>query len=185
MEKLKRIRYHTMNSWNMSTAPAYNMKVYNVIDRHLRDKVYQLMDCDGFYDSINNLIREFDAKHKYLWQAGFNGRSGGYLVLYKGGRKISEHKSYCTACGQRNFTLATKANNTCGRCNEKARVNKDFFDVFSYPGKSIDDAEVPTEVLKDFEKLAENIITEVVWMAENSTIEEEEYTVTKTRKIIV
>ena len=30
MKPLKRIRYDTMNSWNLSQAPAYNLKVYNV-----------------------------------------------------------------------------------------------------------------------------------------------------------
>jgi len=86
MKNLKRTRYYTMNSWNLSTAPAYNLKVYNVISNELQDKVYELMNCENFYDEINLLKNDFDAEHNYKWQAGFNGRSGGYLVLYRGGK---------------------------------------------------------------------------------------------------
>ena len=85
MKPLKRTRYYTMNSWNNSESLAYNLKVYNVIDEDLQDKVYEMLALDEFYDDINSLIREFNWFHNYEWQAGFNGRSGGYLVLYKGG----------------------------------------------------------------------------------------------------
>jgi hypothetical protein len=87
MRTLKRIRYYTMNSWNRSTAPAYNLKVHRVInDQDLQDRIFELMDGENFYDEINELIREFDYQFRHKWQAGFNGRSGGYLVLYKGGK---------------------------------------------------------------------------------------------------
>ena len=85
MKPLKRIRYWTMNSWNGVESLAYNLKVYNVIDYRLQDKVFELMEAEDFYDEINELIWCFDVNHNYEWQAGFNGRSGGYLVLYKGG----------------------------------------------------------------------------------------------------
>lgn len=85
MRPLKRIRYYTMNSWNNSESLAYNLKVYNVIDHKLQDKVYDLMQAEDFYNEINEMIWLFDMSHNYEWQAGFNGRSGGYLVLYKGG----------------------------------------------------------------------------------------------------
>jgi len=84
---LKRIRYYTMNSWNQSKSLAYNLKVYNVIPEKYQNKVYELMEVDGFYDDINELISDFDYSFDFEWQAGFNGRSGGYLVLYCGGKK--------------------------------------------------------------------------------------------------
>ena len=97
MKSLKRMRYYTMNSWNLSESMAYNLKVYNVIDKKLQDKVYELMDVPYFYeDYINPLIHDFDSEHNYEWQAGFNGRSGGYLVLYKGGRH-ENGQVYCRA----------------------------------------------------------------------------------------
>ena len=146
MKPLKRIRYWTMNSWNRSSSLAYNLKIYNVIDRELQDKVYELMELDEFYDGINDLIREFDWFHNYEGQAGFNGRSGGYLVLYKGG--IQDGRPY------------------------------------SRPGVNIEDDEVPAHVKRAFRKLAVNIVKHVEYMAKHCRVQDEEYTVTKTRKVI-
>ena len=148
MKSLKRIRYHTMNSWNNSTAPAYNLKVHNVADNDLIDKIFELMETENFWDNINMLINDFDLEHDYQWQAGFNGRSGGYLVLYKGG--ISK---------------------------EGKRI--------SYPGKNISDNEVPGDVLRSFRKLAIDIVKSAEWMAKNYQVQDEEFTVVKTRKIAV
>jgi hypothetical protein len=185
MKTLKRIRYFTMNSWNLSTAPAYNLKVYNVIDRELQNKVFELMESEDFYNEINELITVFDANNNYEWQAGFNGRSGGYLVLYKGGRKLSEYKSYCSLCGQRNFTSIKETGKKCGNCGKDNRIDKEFYDVFSWPGKGTEDNEVPPQVLKDFRRLVINIVKEVEYMVKHNEIEEEIYTVEKTRKVIV
>ena len=148
MKPLKRTRYHTMNSWNNSIAPAYNLKVYNVADSDLISKIFELMETEIFWDDINVLINDFDSEHDYQWQAGFNGRSGGYLVLYKGGR------------------------------------NKDG-KPFSYPGKSIGDDEVPGNVLRSFRQLAIDIIKTAEYMAKNFQVIDEEFTVTKTRKVVI
>jgi len=147
MKTLKRTRYHTMNRWNNSTAPAYNLKIYNVIDNKLQDKVYELLEIDVLQMEINELMSEFDINNDYQWQAGFNGRSGGYLVLYRGGK----HEN-----GQ----------------------------PFSYPGKHIEDNEVPAEVLKAFRQLAINIIKTTEGMARDYNVMDETYTVTKTRKVL-
>ena len=184
MKSLKRIRYDTMSSWNNATAPAYNLKVYNVVNNDLQDKVFELMECEDFYDDINWMMSEFDRKFDYCWQTGFNGRSGGYLVLYKGGRKLSEHKSYCTACGQRNFTSVKKTGKKCGACRQEKRMDHTFYDTFTWPGKGVDDDEVPTDVLKAFRKLAVGIVKHVEYVARNATVEEETYMVEKTRKVV-
>ena len=106
------------------------------------------MEAEDFYCfAINSLITSFDRKHDYLWQAGFNGRSGGYLVLYKGGK----HKDG---------------------------------GVFSYLGKQIEDNEVPVNVLKDFRKLAVSIVKSTKELAKNYDVVEEEYTITKTHKVL-
>ena len=89
MKTLKRTRYWTMNRRNQSTTPAYNLKVCNVIDCGLQNKVFELMECDDFYDEINNLVACFNLKYDFVWQAGFNGRSDGYLILLNGGRNKS------------------------------------------------------------------------------------------------
>lgn len=144
MIPLKRIRYHTMNSCNLSTAPAYNLKIYNVINRELQKKVFELMQAENFYENINLLIQGFNKYFNYEWQASFNGRSGGYLVLYRGGVKDNR--------------------------------------IFSCPGKSIDNNEVPSEVLKAFKQLAINIVQDTEYKAKHCKIKNEEYTIT--RKIV-
>jgi len=187
MKPLKRMRYNTMNSWNQSTAPAYNLKVYHVISADLQDKVFDLMEADGFYDEINELIAAFGREHNYEWQAGFNGRSGGYLVLYRGGQKPSGHKSHCTACGQRSFQAVPEGEiGVCGRCHAQARVNDTttHVETFTYPGRNIEDGEVPGPVLRAFRKLATDIVKHVESMARNCDVREEEYTVTRRRKVI-
>lgn len=134
-KELELIKYFTMNSWNKSTAPAYNLKVYNVIPSNLRNKVYELMECEDFYFYINDLINDFSINNDYIWQAGFNGRSGGYLVLYKGG--VKDKKPFC------------------------------------YPGKNIELEEVPEEVLKEFELLAQDIVQYTIDLANSANIKEE------------
>lgn len=85
-----------MNSWNLSKSLAYNLKIYNVIDPELQNKVYDIMGIDGVYEEhINPLLYAFDRKYNHEWQAGFNGRSGGYLVLYRGG--IKDGRIFCKA----------------------------------------------------------------------------------------
>jgi ribosomal protein S27AE len=184
MKNLKRERYYTMNSWNNATAPAYNLKVYNVIDDDLQDKVFKLMEADNFYDEINFLIEEFSKENDYVYQAGFNGKSGGYLVLYNGGKKKSEYKSICLNCGQKNFTSTKETGNACGKCGENERIDRDFFEIFTMPGQSIEENEAPTEVLKRFRKLAIDIIKTTEAMARDCKVKKEEYQVIKTRKVL-
>lgn len=153
-------RYNTMNSWNASTSYANNLKIHKLgLEPKIADKLYEMMYVDGFYDAINDLIDDFAKKHDYLWQAGFNGRSGGYLVLYMGGKEDSGYRSYCPLCGQKNYRLVPpdmskmteeeklryknndySSDNRCGRCGSYSRINyqKPPVKVFTYPGKSVD-----------------------------------------------
>ena len=80
-------RYYTMNSWNRSTAYANNVKIYNlgIEDKEVEDKMYSLTymsedTADVFFD-VHELVRGFVRDTGY--DAGFNGRSGGYLVMYE------------------------------------------------------------------------------------------------------
>jgi hypothetical protein len=190
MKNLKRIQYFTMNSRNRSTAPAYNLKIYNVIDNKLQNTVFELMECENFFDIINQLIQDFDTNNNYEWQAGFNGRSGGYLVLYRGG------------CKKKTFTKEDfkKSNGYNGRAYISDRygwkslkeaeamgiIDKPIIiKIYSQPGKEITESEVPVKVLKAFRKLAISIVQSVEEMAKQSEIIDEEYTIQKTRKIAV
>lgn len=78
---LHHFRYYTMNSWNVSTSYANNVKIYNLdIPAEYQDKAYELLEISETFDTFSELFTEFTAKTGYT--IGFNGRSSGYLVLY-------------------------------------------------------------------------------------------------------
>lgn len=82
---LKRITYPTMNSWNGEYSPAYNLKIFDILPRKLQDRAYEIYADENLarvvYDDIEARIADFTAETGY--KAGFNGRQGGYLVLYR------------------------------------------------------------------------------------------------------
>lgn len=179
-------RYDTMNSWNCSTSYACNMKLYNLgLDRETENKLWDLIQVPEFYDRLNELVKDFGRQHNYLWQAGWNGCSGGYLVLYQGGTKSSEYRSYCTRCGQKNYTSIAETGTRCGVCNEEARIdyNKPPLQIFSYPGRGVDmdedfedwsiyELKQRTELVQEFDRLADNIVAEALHIAREHSVEE-------------
>ena len=117
-------RYHTMNSWNRSTSYACNLKIHRLgLDGECESKLFDMIDTQEFFDLRRALLDEFDRQHNYLWQAGMNGRSSGYLVLYQGELKPSGYLSFCTECGQKNCRPATETDCVCGRCGNSTRIN--------------------------------------------------------------
>lgn len=71
--------YNTLNSWNRLTSIANNVKLYRL---GLTGDWCVAMDLlnAGEYEEINMMIREWERENRG-YQVGFNGRSGGYLVL--------------------------------------------------------------------------------------------------------
>ena len=179
-------RYNTMNSWNRSTSYACNMKLYKLgLDRGTEDKLWDIIQVPEFYERLNERIEDFNWQHNYLWQAGWNGRSGGYLVLYQGGTKPSRYRSYCTKCGQKNYTSVAETGNRCGVCNEEARVDyiKPPMQIFSFPGRDVDmdedfedwslyELQQRTELVQEFDRLADDIVAEALYIAQNHSVEE-------------
>ena len=179
-------RYNTMNSWNRSTTYACNMKLYKRgLDQETEDKLWDMIQVPEFYERLNERIVDFNRKHNYLWQAGWNGRSGGYLVLYQGGTKPSGYRSYCTKCGQKNYTSVAETGNRCGVCNEEARIDfsKPPIQIFFYPGRDVDMGEdfedwslyelkQRTELVQEFDQLADDIVEEALHIASEHTVEE-------------
>lgn len=239
-------RYNTMNSWNASTSYAANVKIQKLSfpNNEVRNRAYNLLQTDEAYDDVRFIMQEFDRDHDYEWQVAFNGRSSGYIVLYQGGRKKSEHKSICTNCGQRNFKfvlppLAGKegqlrdyvvshnfwtaevyptqpdvqaiglpdadvirlihewrrahdlkwvsTSNVCGVCNKPTRVNREFYETFTNPGKSTDMGEDFVEwntysikqrvkLVMEFDQMVEQCIKAFVSFCTNhEAVEEIEY----------
>ena len=191
-------RYNTMNSWNRSTSYACNMKLYNLgLDRETEDKLWDLLDVPEFYERLHELIEDFNRQHNYLWQAGWNGRNNGYLVLYQGGTKPSGYRSYCTKCGQKNYTSVAETGKRCGVCNEEARVDfiKPPMQIFAYPGRSVDmdedfedwslyELQQRTELVQEFDRLADDIVAEALYIAQTLSVEEQIVYIPTTRRVL-
>jgi len=97
-------RYYTMNSWNRSTSYARNVKIHNLgLSREQESRAYDLIYVEDTFLEINERIREFSEENGYRYQACFNGRSSGYMVLTQGGKIPSGYESFCTECGQLNY----------------------------------------------------------------------------------
>ena len=73
-------QYYTMNSWNRSKSIANNVKLYKLGLSGDWTVVLDFLSNDS-YDCINSMIEDWEFEHK-SYKVGFNGRSGGYLVLY-------------------------------------------------------------------------------------------------------
>lgn len=169
-------RYSTMNSWNCSSSYANNLKIYNLeLSSEQEDKLYQMIDVVEYYDELRKLTDEFGCEHGYFWQAGFNGRNGGYLVLYQGYSKPSQYKSFCQKCGQKNYRSVTEDNAICGRCGANARVDfiKPPLEIGVYPGRATDmnedfeDWDMYTlrervKLVQDFDRLSDNLLARTV-----------------------
>lgn len=71
--------YWTLNSWNKIFSIANNVKLYNIPDIDIGEALETLEDDNYF--CINQAIHDWEEEH-LGYKIGFNGRSGGYLVLY-------------------------------------------------------------------------------------------------------
>jgi len=196
----KHFRYHTMNSWNRSTSYANCIKLhqFDKPDDIDSDTWWEMLWITEWQEKLSDLLEDFGRKYNWQWQAGINGRSGGYVVLYRGGIKPSGHKSYCTHCGQKNYQAVPEGEvGICGRCDAKARVNfmQTDMQVFTWPGKDVDmyedfedwtlsELRERVELVQDFDRLCETIVSEYIDICKNYRITEEEILVPKTIKVL-
>lgn len=191
-------RYHVMNSWNISTSYSRCVKINRLKfpDNATRNRAFELLGVEGVMDEsgVNDVLRRFDEDHNWEWQIGFNGRSGGYLVLYQGGRKPHEYKSWCMRCGQGNCNEAEPGGSKCGACGrEKARFNQTRFRTF-VSGESTDQGEdfeeweysrimERVELVKEFDAAVDEAVAEFVGFCE--THEAAEKTIMVEKQITV
>jgi hypothetical protein len=73
-------QYYTMNSWNGLRSIANNVKLYRLELSGDWTTALNFLNS-GSYDIITSMIEDWEYEHKG-YKLGFNGRSGGYLVLY-------------------------------------------------------------------------------------------------------
>ena len=109
-------QYYTMNSWNRSKSIAHNVKIYNLRLSGDHWTALNFLQDDDYF-TVNMMIEDWEAEHPN-YRVGFNGRSGGYLVLYPDSgckcvlpdevddcESYEEYKRYC-----REFYGSVKAN---------------------------------------------------------------------------
>lgn len=73
-------RYDTMNSWNRLQSIANNVKIYNLNLDGDCWVALSMLNKDNYF-AVNMMIEDWEDEHPN-YKVGFNGRSGGYLVLY-------------------------------------------------------------------------------------------------------
>lgn len=163
-------RYSTMNPWNGCTSFANNVKIYNLKLGELESKAYEAIQDELMYEiCVYPIINEFSERTNGRYTIGFNGRCGGYLVLYSSEYELSQYKSYCPKCGQQNFKEVPEGEvGVCGRCRQQSRVNyKEIPKVLRiFPGRSIEldeDTDMRSlkelvEIVEEFDKTCDEII---------------------------
>jgi hypothetical protein len=72
--------YYTGNSWNQIKSIANNVKLYRLDLSGSWTRALDLLEC-GEYEEVNWMIQDWEREHSG-YKVYFNGRSGGYLVLY-------------------------------------------------------------------------------------------------------
>jgi hypothetical protein len=115
-------RYYTMNSWNRMTGYANRVKIpYLGLTSEQANRAYDLLGTD-YWDELQFVIDDFTSVMDGNYTIGVNGRSGGYLVLYRGEYYDPGYKSRCRTCGQLNYQPVSAGNDRCGCCGGE-RVN--------------------------------------------------------------
>lgn len=192
-------RYSTMNSWNGADSYAHNLKIYKLgLCSEIEEKLYDLLNFQEFFDFLRELMDDFARRHQFRWQAGMNGQSGGYLVLYEGELRPTGYLSFCTCCGQRNYRTVEETGNVCGKCRRPARVNYKHtpMQAVAFPGRGVDMDEDydewPIEALRDrvglvqdFDRLADEMVTQAIQFAKDYEIKEVEVCVPQTQRVLV
>jgi hypothetical protein len=192
-------RYPTMNYWNNSTSYANNIKIHSLgLPDGIRDKLYGISETAEFWEKARRLFDDFAGNYDYRWQIGTNGRSGGYLVLYSGSAEPSKYKSYCTVCGQPNYTAVADGWNICGKCRKPGRVNylTPSVNIYVHPGKPVDMNEDFSDrtmqvlqdrvrLVQDFDRTTDGLLALAVGMCKDYEVKDEVYYTPHTRKTLV
>lgn len=161
------------------------------------NKLFDLLDCQEFFDCRQELMECFNEAHHYRWQAGMNGRSGGYLVLYEGQLKPTGHLSYCTSCGQRNYKSVLESTKVCGKCGSNTRVDytKPPMMAVTFPGRGVDMGEDFSQwsmadlrdrvvLVQELDRLADDMVSQAIFLANHYDVVEEAVYVPQSRKVM-
>ena len=190
-------RYFTMRSSNRSSSYARNVKVHELpMDAKTRSRAHDLLDVPEAFDEIHQLIEEFGRKHGWRWQAGFSGRSGGYLVLYQGGTEASGCTTMCGRCGRLTWYETEQPCHMEGCTGTLRKLPLDHYRIVTYPGKGVDDdaafshwsteeLEDRSRLVREFDELCDACVESFISFAKTHAVEELEILVPKTVRVAV
>lgn len=130
--------YYTGHSWNLGGSIANNVKLYKLNLSGDWTVAMNLLETDD-YHSINNMILLWENEHEG-YKVGFNGRSGGYLVLYENKRPMSS-------------ILPDEIDN-CEDYEEYKRYCKDYYGSVK---ANRSDLRFYTQLVQDFDKLCDEL----------------------------
>lgn len=118
-------------------------------------------------------------------------------MLYQGELRPGGYKSVCTHCGQHNWKTVAESGNICGRCGQPGRVDyiRPPMEAVRYPGRGTDDGEnyedwsieelrSRVRLVQELDKPADHMVEQAIMLANTCTVEEEEYFILQTRKIL-
>lgn len=193
-------RYYTMNSWNRATSYANCIKVHRLgLSRDQNSRVWDILDTD-YWDEIRYPIDDFTEETGGNYTIGVNGRSGGYLVLYRGEYYDPGYKSWCRACGQLNYQAVSGEVGQCGRCGKMERVNlarplrwhrttgrgiDDDMGREDFMEWSMSDLRDRVELVCRFDRACDEIRSAFIYLIDNCKVVEERVMVPKTVRRIV
>jgi hypothetical protein len=180
-------RYDTMSSWNRSMSYARNVKIYRLgLTPEQETKAFKFIETPCALEDISLIMHDFDENHGHEWQAGFNGRSGGYIVLYKGFNELDTFtKTVCNHCGIRTGygeEIPCKVNGCSGTLK---KISRPVYRIGSYLGKSVDmdedfqewsDDALKTryDLVTEFDQMVDDCIAEFKYLLNNYQIVEKE-----------
>ncbi len=155
---INHFRYHTMSSWNRSTSYAHCIKLHHLsLPNDILNTAYNMASNNEWQDRFGEIIYLFGLGQDDNWRVGTNGRSSGYIVLYKG---IIENR--------RRSCLPGKS----------IDQDEDFHKW------DMDELRTRVDLVRDFDMLASNIVMEFVSFCRTYDITDETIMVPKTVQVL-
>lgn len=190
-------RYSTMNSWNRSTSYANCVKIHRLdLTSAQLENAWQLLDVHEVYATINALIQEWGDVHGWQWSVGFNGRSNGYLVLYRGGLDYKNaHTAQCNQCGKLTWHKENVPCTNPGCDGTITMLDRPRPQVLTYPGRGTDEEEDfldwdvsrlrdRVRLVQEFDRLCDQTVEMFAYYCDHYKIEEQEILVPRMIKVL-
>jgi hypothetical protein len=166
-------KYPTMNSWNHSNGYSYNVKIHNLpLTKDEREAAYTMLNTDEFYENINEVVDEWGNEMKKY----------GTHSNPVDKRDVKEEEPNFTA----GFNGRSSGHLVLYRWNGHNYAGSGWsYDEDEFKEMSIDEVKYIYDILKEFEALYNQLIGCVKSLVRDYKVEDETYTIEKTRKVLV